>query len=424
MSITSIGTFLGGGSGGLKGIVNFPICEYKVQNGYLPIFGYSSKIIPVSLNLPQVTNAIRDFSSSGNFTTGKELTYNEITCRDFTINSGHQWTIDGLNIVKASRNITIGGNGIIGVNRKNRGVFLDLPYDHSPNTTKDSGASNSSFTAPLGASGGGHGDNPTETSGGIVDIPSISDLSNGIGGNGDIWDTDDGQAKARGLTQIRGFGGGQPQAQGFPFGQNGFYDEYYGFGRSNQRSPYFVTDSAVSTGSYSRVLGHGGAAGGFEAGANDGGGTCTSALVLIADSIEISASIDLSGSNAGASAGTKIDGGSGGGHGGYVFLFANTINFNGGSIDVSGGNGGPGGNGATFSSYAGGGGGGGHCGLIYAQASSFLTNTTTKTGNVGTGGSAGSPSFNASSDPAGDGSDGGYVQPWNTHYVEVEGSPF
>ena len=421
MGVNSVSTFLGGGSGGLKGIVNFPVCKYQFEWGLIE---YSVNNYPVSLDLPNINNVARDFSSTGNFVIGKEFSYNEINCRNFTINSGHQLTVDGLNVIKAAQNITIGGNGVIGVNRGERGVFLDMPYDHANNTSGFSGTKK----VPVGKSGGGHGSGATfgtSPDGLLIESRPLLASTGSMNKLREYPSTRFSLATGRGGSALQGFGGGQPQVTPIPFGA-GAYTYNLFINRTFQTEDTFNSLAQTTTGG-------GGGAGGFSSNGNNisspaqaglgalSGGTCTGAIVLIADSIDIAANITMTGGNGQDGALNDAVGGGGGGHGGYVFLFANTINFNGGTIDVSGGNGGSGSDNNPVSNHSGGGGGGGHSGLIYAQASTFLTNTTTKTGNVGTGGAS---FFSTNGTTASAGSDGGYVEPWGTHYVQVEGRPF
>ena len=151
---------------------------------------------------------------------------------------------------------------------------------------------------------------------------------------------------------------------------------------------------------------NGGAAGGF----GFGGASLRSALALIADTITVNGNITFNGNN--ASAPGASSGGYGGGHGGYVYLIANTINYNGGTINVSGGNGT---NGGTSDNT--GGGGGGHCGIVYTHAKTYSGSSTTITATVGTAG--------AGNGTGGDGSDGGYPYPtMSTGEYKIEGSPF
>jgi hypothetical protein len=145
-------------------------------------------------------------------------------------------------------------------------------------------------------------------------------------------------------------------------------------------------------------------------GGGKSGTNIRSALVLIADTITINGNITFNGGDAPTPGSTSA--GKGGGHGGYVYLIANTINYNGGTINVSGGNGTNGG--AADNT---GGGGGGHCGIVYTHAKTYSGSSTTITATVGTAG--------AGNGTGGDGSDGGYPYPtMSTGEYKIEGSPF
>lgn len=120
----------------------------------------------IPLKLPKTTDVVRDFSSTSNFRFGGSqgqrgyVKINEMSCRNFTINAGHQMSLNPntLNIIRAAETITIGGNGVISSNPSSPyadtnfgGVLLDYPYDHSSDSPAGSAA--------VGKSGGG----PTAT---------------------------------------------------------------------------------------------------------------------------------------------------------------------------------------------------------------------------------------------------------------------
>ena len=298
------------------------------NNGGITSYG-ANRNVSIPLALPDIANAARDFTTTGNLTYGYSHTNQfyapvvyEQVFKNFTVDSGHQITIppETVAIIRASETITIGGNGITGTTNSNAGCFLAYPYDHADR--------------------------------------QITSNSNGLnksgGGSGSV-----------------GIGGGQPQK------------------------------------THSQGNGESGLAGGFSTTSNST--TMRSALVLIADTITINGNITLNGSN--GLTGAISTGGDGGGHGGYVYLIANTINYSGGTINVSGGNGGAGGSGNT------GGGGGGHCGILYTHARTYSGSSTTITASAGTGG--------AGQGTGGNGSDGGYPYPtMSTGEYRIEGKPF
>lgn len=325
---------VGGGSGkslilpkveGRRGAIS-PWGEFISSNSDITGYGVDkSKAIP--LFLPDITNAARDFTTTGNLTYGGAMGTNngykpvvyEQSFRNFTIDTGHQVTMldETISIIRASEAITIGGNGVTTTKVFNSGVLLGYPYDHA--------------TLTLGAQ------------------------SNKAGGGGN------------GVNN----GGGQPQRTTTNFGTTG-----------------------------------GGDAGGFGSAA----ASVRAALILIANTITINGDIDFSGNNATAPGSTS--GGEGGGHGGYVYLIANTINYTGGTINVSGGNASNGGTGADT-----GGGGGGHCGMLYTHARNYVGSGTTITAVGGTAGTGNGAGFA--------GSDGGYPYPtMSTGEYRIEGKPF
>jgi hypothetical protein len=138
-------------------------------------------------------------------------------------------------------------------------------------------------------------------------------------------------------------------------------------------------------------------------------------LIIVANTITITAGIDFAGGAGavGTASSNSGGGGGGGGCGGNLLLFANTITHSGGTINVSGGNGGNGGNG-TGTSNGGAGGGGGHTGLLFMQGTTLSLSGGTRTATAGTGGTAGTGTGASGAGSA------GYAQTIRT----ITGNPF
>lgn len=328
----------------------------------------------IPLYLPKVTNAARDFTSSGNFTlglfvdkvNGGVLFYapiNEYFYKDFTIDTGHQMTSQGVNVIRASGTVTIGGNGIIGASSAlSAANFLNYDYNY-----------------------------PDETNGGFA--PGSNGAADGGGASGG--------GNTIGTSGRRG--GGDPVVY------NVADDGEGGIGGAN----------AGAGGGYCGFNGGGGAGG---AGGGVAGDSIASTLVICADTITINGNISFNGTS-GAAGSLSSAGGGGGGAGASVYLFAKTINLTSGTVNVSGGNGGNGANGVASTGGAGGGGGGGHCGLCLYQAKTISGAGVTFTGVVGTGGTGGTGGAPDGFD-GGDGADGGFIRGYNTGIVRIEGDPF
>ena len=138
------------------------------------ITGYGAdKTKAIALFLPKITNAARDFTTTGNFTYGylpdngsfsgyKPRLYEQLF-RNFTIDTGHQVTIpnETIAIIRASETITIGGNGIVGSSTTNSGCFLAYPYDHAYHTSGAAIGKGGGGASGAGNSGGGQ---PQKTS--------------------------------------------------------------------------------------------------------------------------------------------------------------------------------------------------------------------------------------------------------------------
>lgn len=185
---------------------------------------------------------------------------------------------------------------------------------------------------------------------------------------------------------------------------------YYGGGSATNKSGGGATSGSVGGGQPQRTTINGVNPGGDAGGFGGSAASLRSALVLIADTITINGNITFNGVDGGA--GGSTSGGNGGGHGGYVYLIANTINYSGGTINVSGGDGSNGGASAET-----GGGGGGHCGILYTHAKTYSGSSTTITASAGTAGTGNMG--------GGDGSEGGYPYPtMTTGEYKIEGSPF
>lgn len=142
---------------------------------------WDNKLIP--LQLPKISNAARDFSSTGNFSFGSaprsRIKLYEVAVRNFTINTSHQMTVrpNTINVIRAADTITIGGNGIVSANDAGAiyadtnvgGVFLGYPYNHAQRTNAGvtpTQNSNGGPTAATASSGEPQMDSNSPSSGG------------------------------------------------------------------------------------------------------------------------------------------------------------------------------------------------------------------------------------------------------------------
>lgn len=156
----------------------------------------NDRLIP--LNLPKITNAARDFSSTGNFSFGSaprgKIKLYEMDVRNFTINASHQMTVrpSTINVIRAAETITIGGNGITSANDTGAsysdtnagGVFLGYPYNHAQRTNAGvtpTRNSNGGPTAATASSGEPQMDS-NDPSGGTADAGAPGGYFSGAAG--------------------------------------------------------------------------------------------------------------------------------------------------------------------------------------------------------------------------------------------------
>lgn len=331
-----------------------------------------SFFVQIPLHLPVNTNSSTDFSSTGNFTQALGIT----TYRNFTINASHQMTVEGPTIIYCSGTCTIGGNGIVGVTTNATSDILE-ERENTVSFVWDGGVD---FGRPVRGLGGAPGANGT--TGGI-----------GTGGGGGGAD-----------VTISGGDGGNRRASG------------------------------TSTGSGSSTGGGGGGARSSAGGTTSGTGGGTSAaagstnagrLIIIADTIAVSADVNFNGTD-GTNSTNDGAGGPGGGSAGYVMFFANTFTHTAGNITCNGGNGGNGANADTAggSTIRGGGGGGagGDAGLLVVHAETQTLTGGTRTATVGTGGTGGT-GISGGGD-GGAGANGGVPFSYGSGVQLLQGSPF
>jgi hypothetical protein len=162
---------------------------------------WNDRLIPLAL--PKITNAARDFSSTGNFSFGSatrgRIKVYEMDVRNFTINAAHQMTVrpNTINVIRAAETITIGGNGITSANDAGAassdtnigGVFLGYPYNHAQRTNAGvtpTQNSNGGPTAASAASGEAQMDS-NSPSGGAADAGACggytTNAAGGLAGN-------------------------------------------------------------------------------------------------------------------------------------------------------------------------------------------------------------------------------------------------
>jgi hypothetical protein len=274
---------------------------------------------------------------------------------NFTISTGHQMTLNpGVTIIRCAGTFTCGGNGIIGA----LGEYGDV-LTVGDGYTKTSGTNATGTGAWGGGGAGGSRNSPVHYGGNAI---------NGGAGGGGAGSGGDGSP----ATETQGGTGGISLygTTGAPGGINGL---------SGKPSGCLIVIANVINISSNITLTGGGGQIGFPG--NNG-------------NFDTSGSLSAGGGGSGGGAGGR------GGQGGIFIGLGNTINHSSGVINVSGGNGGNGGDGGdgrvgnqggdTAGGGAGPGGPGGDIGFVYLKAKT-LTASGTITANVGNPGNPGTP---------------------------------
>jgi hypothetical protein len=386
--------------------------------------------------LPNVSGA-STYSSSGNFS----LTAGTHYYTDFTINVGHQMTLAaGTTVLMCSGTVTIGGNGVINVTgtAPTIGDSFVLEADGTAGTDASTGGTGGSG-GPAGTGDGGagtQGGNGSNATGANV----LGGSARGGGGGGGAGHDNSGSYGAAG----GGTGGSSISATGATGSGGGG-----GGGGAWRTSGGTAGVNSATNGNGGRgghANGAGGGGGGAAGSQGSAGSNSASALIIIADTIVVSADIlnnggagsdGSGGSNGGNGSGTSRGGGGGGGggaggkggKGALTALVCQSFTQTAGTISCSGGAGGNGGGGGDGGdagpggnvNEAGGGGGGagsggpggigGDAGCLYIQAETFTLTSGTRVAAVGAAGTEGSTGSggtgNGDGTGTGSGGDGG-----------------
>lgn len=322
-----VNSFLGAKIDALDSVVDGVETKVDTANTKIDNLSGGTKhlVLPNGLTIPlQFIEGASNFTSSGDVYLEELITY----CQDYTLGTGHQLVVPGVNIIYGSGNITIGGNGVIGATRSvvpDYSLHLKDFYSEGGTGEESDGPNSGVGGDGLGyGAGGGGGSSHTSISGGF------GGKALSYGGN----------------SSGRSAGGG---GAGKPGGD--------------------VTSTSLIGG---------------RAGLSN-----QAVFIILGNNIAINEDINLKGMPGEDGNGDTDDsaGGGGGGFGGSVYVFGRTsITIDTGvTIDVSGGDGGDSYVSATRS--RGGGGGGGFSGKIHLQAPT-ITNNGTLAYNAGAGGSS------------------------------------